>query len=151
MPRSKVAVPLAVTARAGRRQWASPWLLVHRGDLHGELMGLVRGEGRVDVRLGARIVEVDAESGRVVLDDGTVFEGDAIIGADGNNSIARRSVDPDARLRAWGKSCYRFLVGREVLRKDEATRGLVEEDGYFLDVLAMTGSLSRILVGIIWR
>ncbi|KAK4497067.1 hypothetical protein PRZ48_011516 [Zasmidium cellare] len=118
-----------------RKQWASPWLLVHRGDLHGELMGLVK-EGGVDVRLGVRIVEVDAESGRVVLDDGTVFESDAIVGADGNNSIARKSVDPGAVLRPWGKSCYRFLVGREVLKRDEETRGLVEEDGYFLDVLA---------------
>ncbi|KAF2170705.1 hypothetical protein M409DRAFT_51702 [Zasmidium cellare ATCC 36951] len=122
------------------RQWQNPWLLVHRVDLHAELKRLVteeKGEGRaVDLRLGVRIVEVDAEAGKVVLENGEVFESDAIVGADGNNSIARKSVDSSAVLRPWGKSCYRFLVDREVLKRDEETRALVEEDGYFLDVLA---------------
>lgn len=122
------------------RQWKNPWLLVHRVDLHEELKRLVtepEGEGKpVELHSGVKIGEVDAEGGRVVLDTGDTFESDVIIGADGNNSIARKNVDPKAELKPLGKSCYRFLVSRETLRADEETKGMVEEDGYFLDVLA---------------
>lgn len=122
------------------RQWVNPWLLVHRGDLHEALKRLVRdpeGKGTpVGLHLGVKIVEVDADGARVVLNTGEILESDVIIGADGNNSIARKSVDPKAVLRPWGKSCYRFLMERQVLKANEETKGLVEEDGYFLDVLA---------------
>lgn len=118
-----------------REMWRSPWLLVHRVDLHEALKGLVMERG-VKLELGVNVTEIDPDAGTVSLEDGRVFEGNVIIGADGNNSFARKSVDEEARLRIWGKSCYRFLVERSVLKGDEETRGLMEEDGYFLDVLA---------------
>ena len=48
----------------------------------------------VVVRRGARVVAVGP--GRAELDDGSVVEGDLLVGADGVHSVVRRTIDPTA-------------------------------------------------------
>ncbi|USW59164.1 Putative FAD-binding domain, FAD/NAD(P)-binding domain superfamily [Septoria linicola] len=115
-----------------------PWALCHRVDLHNELKRLVfdpRGSGPVpEMHLGATVEHVDTETAEVKLADGRVFAADSVIGADGNNSFTRYFVEPDAKLKPWGKSCYRWLVPRASLLLDHDTKQFVQETGYFADV-----------------
>lgn len=120
------------------KQWKNPWLCVHRQDLHQELKRLVvdpQGEGPVPtLELGCKIVGIDVDTGRVRLDDGRVFSGDAVLGADGLHSFARTLIDPDAKPYAWGKSAYRWLVPRDVLLADPQTKDLIGGDGWFGEI-----------------
>ncbi|KAJ5307276.1 FAD/NAD(P)-binding domain-containing protein [Penicillium atrosanguineum] len=71
------------------------FLLTHRVDLHNTLRDTAaKGVGgrRVDIRLSSRVVSVDAEAGQVTLEDGTVYTGDLIIGADGIHSRSVRCI-----------------------------------------------------------
>jgi hypothetical protein len=58
-----------------------------RSRLHRALLGAATastGSGvPVEVHLGTEVVSVDTQAARVVLGDGRVFEGDAVVGADG--------------------------------------------------------------------
>ncbi|EME40294.1 FAD binding domain-containing protein [Dothistroma septosporum NZE10] len=120
------------------KKWKKPWLSVHRVDLHRELQRLVVEGGGVVV-LGTRVDIVDVESGTVVLEDGRVYEGDVVIGADGNNSVTRKVIAPEAVLKPWGKSCYRWLVDREILIADPETKTFTEHEGCIYDVAGPEG------------
>lgn len=120
------------------KQWSNPWLCVHRADLHRELKRLTmeaEEEGPVPLlELGCKVVEIDVEDGVVKLEDGRVFKSDVIIGADGNFSFARESIDADAKPYAWGKTAYRWLVPRETLLKDPETKELIGPEGWFGEI-----------------
>lgn len=119
-----------------------PWLLSHRIDLHRELRRMAldtTGEvpGRPAVLKTAVLIKtIDVDTGRVEDHEGNVYEADAVIGADGNASVSRAFVAADAKLKSWGKSCYRFLVDRKTLLQDPDTNMFVKDDGYFADVSA---------------
>lgn len=117
------------------KQWANPWLLIHRKDLHQELKRVALspdGEGPVpQLHLGCMACDIDVEAGTVWLQDGRTFQSDVIIGADGNFSFARKYVDSQTRPFAWGKSCYRWLVPRNKLMSDPETRDLINKEGWF--------------------
>lgn len=120
------------------KQWANPWLSVHRLDLHRELKRLVvdpEGEGLVpEIMLGCHAVDIDGDQGVVKLEDGRHFESDAIIGADGGFSFARKHIDPDATPFPWAKTSYRWLIPREPLVADPELSDLVGGDGWFTEV-----------------
>jgi 2-polyprenyl-6-methoxyphenol hydroxylase-like FAD-dependent oxidoreductase len=62
-----------------------------------------------------------------LLADGTEFQGDVVIGADGVHSKARVSV-PGGNLEAFdsGKSAFRFLIPTEKLMNDPKTAALIK-------------------------
>lgn len=82
------------------KQWQHPWLLSHRVNLHEKLKALVietEGSGPpASLHTSSKVVHLDPEKGRVELADGTVVQGDVVLGADG---IYVRSLSiPSARL-----------------------------------------------------
>ncbi|KAK1149697.1 hypothetical protein N8T08_005250 [Aspergillus melleus] len=62
------------------------WVLTHRVDLHSALRAtaaqIVNGR-KIDIRLSSRVLSVNTEKGEVVLEDGTKYVADLIVGADG--------------------------------------------------------------------
>jgi len=120
------------------KHWKHPMWMIHRNDLHQELKRLaLQPEGKAPVPellLGCKISKVDAEAGVVELEDGKRYECDLIVGADGNRSISRSQIAPDAKLKPWGKSCYRWLTPKEALMADADTKDIFGLEGYFGEI-----------------
>lgn len=64
------------------------------------------------------------------LEDGTHFQGDVVIGADGVHSVTRNAL-PGGKVKAEcrGKSAFRFMVPKEAALNDPITAKLVEHTG----------------------
>jgi 2-polyprenyl-6-methoxyphenol hydroxylase-like FAD-dependent oxidoreductase len=62
------------------------------------------------IRVGTRVASVDAETGRVTLEDGSSLEADVVIGADGLRSVVRTAVLGPASPRPVGVDAFRGLV-----------------------------------------
>ncbi|KAJ5131793.1 hypothetical protein N7448_005951 [Penicillium atrosanguineum] len=109
------------------------FLLTHRVDLHNTLRDTAaKGVGgrRVDIRLSSRVVSVDAEAGQVTLEDGTVYTGDLIIGADGIHSRSVRCITGgEERKDDTGQNCFRFLVPVSKMQANPLTASLLKKTG----------------------
>jgi 2-polyprenyl-6-methoxyphenol hydroxylase-like FAD-dependent oxidoreductase len=112
--------------KMSEKLWAHPWHLVHRAHLHTALREMaINPEGKgpaAKLHLASRVQRLDAATATVVLADGTEFQGDVVIGADGVHSKARASI-PGGDLQAFdsGKSAFRFLIPTETLMSDPKT------------------------------
>ncbi|OQE12794.1 hypothetical protein PENFLA_c062G08054 [Penicillium flavigenum] len=116
------------------KKWQLPWLLAHRIDLHNNLKKIAttatKTHNAIPLRTGSRIAQVDAETATIMLEDGSQFEGDVVLGADGVHSVTRHAV-PGGQVRAEcrGKSAFRFLVSKEAAVNDPITAKLVQHPG----------------------
>jgi len=72
---------------------------------------------------GRNVSEIvqDSDSATAILDDGTKFEGDLLIGADGMRSVVRRALFPDVEPRYVG-----YLAWRGMLEERHAAPEFVE-------------------------
>lgn len=75
------------------------------------------------------MVEIDCENGIVVTQDGTKYQGDAVIGADGVHSVARLKIAPSIAPFDSGKNAFRFMMSRTALESDPLTAGYAKGDG----------------------
>jgi len=93
-----------------QKMWQHPWMLVHRVHLHAALCKAAIERG-ADLRYSCRVAAVDAQNATVTLADGTKFQGDLVVGADGVSSISRAQV-PGGHVKPFssGKSAFRFLL-----------------------------------------
>ncbi|WP_233233456.1 FAD-dependent monooxygenase [Bordetella sp. LUAb4] len=91
------------------RLYGAPFFHVHRADLHQLLASLIPAEA---ARLGVSCVGVqqDAHSATALFDDGSSFEADVIIGADGVRSNVRAQLFGDEAPRFTGNMCFRTVV-----------------------------------------
>ena len=107
-----------------------PWWVVHRAHLHD---GLVK----IAERLGAEII-IDAAvtkirytaSQEVTVETrkGGKYEFDLAIGADGINSVTRKTLFPEAGPEPPTTNCaYRALVPYDQIRKDPVAKELIEK------------------------
>ena len=82
---------------------------VHRADLHAILAGLVPEQA---VAFGRRCVAVtqDAGSAAATFDDGSAYEADVIVGADGIHSAVRTGLFGEQRPAFTGHMCWRTVV-----------------------------------------
>jgi salicylate hydroxylase len=107
-----------------------PWWVVHRAHLHEGLATIAKKLG-AQIHIDARITEVDFNnSDRVTVTtaEGNKFTFDLVVGADGINSIVRKSLFPDARPEPpTTNSAYRAIVPYEQIRKDPIAKELVEK------------------------
>ncbi len=69
------------------KMWQHPWMLVHRVRLHDQLKLVATGnEGPgnpAKLHLSSKVVEVNPETGTLVLETGDRIQADVILGADG--------------------------------------------------------------------
>lgn len=95
-------------------RYGYPYVVTHRADLHAALLDGCRKEASVTLENGRTVLRVEdgGEHARVYCADGTVYETDALIGADGLRSPTRE-----------------FLVGDEVVPSQYvAYRGTIPID-----------------------
>ena len=107
-----------------------PWWVVHRAHLHEGLATVAR-------RLGAQILIDSAvtrleyqESQEVTVETrkGAKHAFDFLIGADGINSVTRKTLFPDVAPEPPTTNCaYRALVPYEQIRKDPVAKELIEK------------------------
>lgn len=112
------------TKSAGR--WENEWYMGHRARLHHQLKELATdpdGEGQpATIHTSSSIRSVDPHKGTMELADGTVVEGDVIIGADGLHSKSRASIcDPPITAYQGKHSAFRFALDTKDLLDDPIT------------------------------
>ncbi|KAI3396875.1 hypothetical protein diail_11579 [Diaporthe ilicicola] len=116
----------------GPEQFAgAPWWVVHRMHLHDGLQTVARQKG-VELVTGARVCEIDyqvaeGEMVKIKDDTGRSWDFDLVIGADGLNSVTRRTILPDVKPKPpTNVAAYRALVPMSQVKADPLTRELVE-------------------------
>ena len=132
------SVKRRVDMREFLKGFEHPFDLIHRADLHDALKELAVDEGLSgplpELILGCRVQDVDVANATVVLADGRTFQGDLVIGADGAHSFCRQKIDSTVKPFAYGKSCYRWIVPRDVLEADPIIAPLIDPKGWFEEI-----------------
>ncbi|MEW2412433.1 FAD-dependent oxidoreductase [Streptomyces sp. NPDC046866] len=95
-----------------RERFGNPYAVVHRAELHTELLEACRAVDTIELRSAATAVgyEQDAAGATVLLEDGERITGDALIGADGIHSAIRAQLVGDGAPRNSGITVYRALI-----------------------------------------
>jgi len=95
-----------------RARYGQPYATIHRADLHDLLLQAVQRQDAVRVHLGARLAayEPTAVSVRVTCEDDSVFQGSALVGADGLWSRVRIQMLGAQPVRVSGHLAYRGMV-----------------------------------------
>ncbi|CAM1506339.1 Fc.00g059800.m01.CDS01 [Cosmosporella sp. VM-42] len=96
----------------------SPYYVAHRAHLHSALLNRATSLG-VTVCLGSKVVACDTEDPSLTLEDGSIFQGDLIVAADGIKSVGRDYVSSSASAvpKPTGFAVYRATVDVEKMRQ----------------------------------
>ena len=73
------------------KRYGAPYLVIHRADLLSVLVSEAQDRG-VEIRLGSNVVSIDFSMASITLSSGETFEGDVILGADGERSTCREAL-----------------------------------------------------------
>ncbi|KAF2643524.1 FAD/NAD(P)-binding domain-containing protein, partial [Massarina eburnea CBS 473.64] len=113
-----------------REKYGAPYYVVHRANLQLALRDLALDLGVV-IRLEAGVREYRQGVGKVVLENGEVWEADLIVAADGVKSEARRVVlgGVDQAPQKAGFAAYRAIVDAELIKGDPDLEWLLESPG----------------------
>lgn len=113
------------------KKYGDPWWYFSRADIHTELKRTALSPGGLgkpaQLETGAKVTTVDAAAGTVTLDDGRIFRGDVIVGADGIRSTTGKSVfGSKIQTVDSALSAYRCMISSDQLRADPVTAPLVD-------------------------
>lgn len=97
---------------AAEEKYGAPQLTIHRADLLDALQGALQDN---TIRFGARVsgVTQDEDTATLQFEDGTSFEADLVIGADGIHSAVRRALYGADAPKFTGLVSYRGTFPRE--------------------------------------
>jgi salicylate hydroxylase len=100
---------------AFRARYTHPYFVVHRRDLHGSILEACRERDEIALEASKGLASFTQDGGRVrvTCEDGSEYEGAALIGADGLWSPTRTAVVGDGAPRLAGHFVYRGLVPTE--------------------------------------
>ena len=90
-----------------QERYGTPYLTIHRADLHGVLLNALQSKGSCDLRLKAHWTDIHNSL--------LAEQASALIGADGINSTVRSQVWGDQPLQSSGHWAYRTLLPRHAL------------------------------------
>ena len=100
------------TAAELRARYGAGFHQCHRADLHAALADAAAAGGDYTLHLGHRFVGATQEGGRVIATfaNGMRYEGDALIGCDGNASMVRTSTFGSEPVKYTEQVAYRALL-----------------------------------------
>ncbi|MFI8308363.1 FAD-dependent monooxygenase [Streptomyces sp. NPDC085927] len=103
-----------------RDRFASPYVVVHRAELHSVLLEACRSSGSISLVSGSAVDGYRTVDHRVSarLTDGRMMTGDALIGADGIRSAVRRRLLGDGEPRVSGITVYRAVIPMNEVPED---------------------------------
>jgi salicylate hydroxylase len=96
-------------AGACERRYGAPFLHVHRADLH-SLLAADLPETQAKLGVACTGVEQRPSSAIASFSDGSTFEADLIVGADGIHSVVRGALFGDQPPQFTGNMCWRATV-----------------------------------------
>jgi salicylate hydroxylase len=99
---------------AFRRRYGHPYIVMHRGDLLAVLLDACRREKLITLEADRDVVAVEdlGDAGRARCADGSSYEAELLVGADGLWSTVRRLIVDDAPLSS-GYVAYRGTIPME--------------------------------------
>jgi salicylate hydroxylase len=113
--RRLATIPLA---RLAEQRYGTPYLTLHRADLHEALVAACQGLTPVALRPSFNVTAVEDRGNEVVAtaDNGESVIGSCLIAADGLWSGLRERIAPDAKLSFTGDTAWRACLPRADLR-----------------------------------
>ena len=98
-------------------RYGAAYVTIHRADLHGLLLNAVKDRSAVHLNLNQPVEHHQQGDGVVTvrLKDGTLVEGDALIGADGLRSGTRTRLLGETATRTSGHLAYRAVLRQQDL------------------------------------
>ena len=96
------------------KHFGAPYLHAHRAEV---LDVMARALGTANIHLGSKVKRVDQDAGgaSLTLEDGTTWEGAAVIGADGIHSIVRDQLFGKGTPRFSGNVAWRGTMPAEAV------------------------------------
>lgn len=103
-----------------RRRFASPYVVVHRAELHTVLLDRCRATSSIDLRSSAQVTGYgqDADTAWVELAGGERIRGEVVVGADGIHSTIRQKLVADGEPRVSGITVYRAVIDMDRVPAD---------------------------------
>ncbi|KAI0470534.1 hypothetical protein GGR56DRAFT_133444 [Xylariaceae sp. FL0804] len=103
-----------------RERFGTDYNNFHRIDIHQHLKAVAlseEGKGRpAELRTWHKAVELDAQAGRIVFENGAEATHDVVICADGIRSQMREALGVTPRFEPSSSCCYRCIIGAAELR-----------------------------------
>lgn len=147
-PKGDTLEPMAPTLsfRNVKEKYGNEWYFYHRVDMHKQLRVMAEDttlEGTVTkLNLGAQVVDVDPEEGKITLKDGTVVQKDLIIIADGQHDrLSEKITGVNIPMQRSGQTAFRTLIPMKDILADPITRPLFENEtpGFWAPALPAKG------------
>ena len=103
-----------------RKFFGKPYAVIHRADLHGVFLDACRANENIKLITSQRAVRYEntKNGAKVITEKGDVFEGDAVIGADGVRSKIREQLTGGDELKLSGHVAYRAVLSIDEMPED---------------------------------
>jgi 3-hydroxybenzoate 6-monooxygenase len=120
-----------------RARYRRPYFVVHRRDLHGALESACRALPAVTIETSKGVASFEQGEDRVIVrcEDGSTYEGLALIGADGLHSVVRATIAGDGAPRVSGHVAYRGVVPVESIADKSHANAMVMWVGHDLHLV----------------
>ncbi|KAF9887004.1 hypothetical protein FE257_010620 [Aspergillus nanangensis] len=111
-----------------RQTFKAPYYVIHRADLHSAMYKRALDVG-VTIKLAAKIIDYNPQRPSIHLEDGSSYEADLVVAADGIKSVARGILHSDIEkpLERPGFAAYRATVDVERMKSDPDMSWLLEK------------------------
>lgn len=117
--------------KAAEQRYKSPYLHLHRADLHAILLKAATALG-VEIRLNSKLINFtqDAQQVTITLEDGASYSGSILIGADGirSNVLAQLQTIDDFQSDAKAPVFTGQVAWRGVIPVDKLPKNLIKPD-----------------------